>query len=298
MGQLKWAFCFAIVMAALAGKCGAEDQGVGQQAPGNPPVEQPNFSADEVADRSRGQSLSTPSQRQAEEQIESALDQPLRSPIDFIDTPLTTLMGVIAEEYDLPIQFDKAALEAAAESPDAQVSVNVRDVSLRSAMDLTLTAMPQLTYIIDNEMLLITTNDEASKRLQTRVYQIDDLIPRRVGPARKVEANEPPQFVPIVDVITRCIERDSWVANKTGEGEICVVEPGAMVVTQTQRVHREIERLLATIRRVKLAIDRGDPAAAAVSMNVEPTAQSDRHAPATTATSTTRPAAQSPFGGQ
>ncbi|HYO25770.1 MAG TPA: hypothetical protein VEQ85_12575 [Lacipirellulaceae bacterium] len=185
-----------------------------------------------------------------ERRIESVLDQPLKMPLDFVDTPLNLIMETLAEAYEIPIVFDVQALESVAQSPETEVTIAARNISLRSALDLALSSCQDLTYIIDREVLLITTDDEASTRLQTRVYAIADLLPRRANSEGGRGAPES-GFTPIVGVVTRSIDNESWALNGSGEGEICVVEPGMMVVTQSQRVHTQIDRLLATLRHVR-----------------------------------------------
>ena len=193
----------------------------------------------------------------AEQRIERALSRPLRSSLEFIDTPLNTIMGVISEEYDIPIEFDDAALEAAAASAETEVSVNLRNVSLRSAMELMLKKLSDLTYIIDNEVLLITTEDEASTRLEVRVYRVDDLVSEARTRTNQAENRDP--FAPIIDVISNSVEQNSWKCNKTGEGEIRSFSPGMLVITQTRRVHLQIVPLLEVLRSVKDDIEAEKP---------------------------------------
>jgi hypothetical protein len=217
--------------------------------------------ASATAQRSQIASL-TDNELQAEQRIESVLDAKLKSPLDFVETPFNTVVSMLVEEYDLPILFDVNALESVAQSPEAEVTINIRNVSLRTALDY-ITRQLNVAFVVDREVLLITSEDEASSRVQTRVYQIDDLLPKN-------QAGGKAGFTPIVEVITRCVDRDTWAANKSGDGEICIVEPGVLVVTQTQSVHAEITRLLATIRRVKSTIPAGKTAAPAA-----PTADRD-----------------------
>ena len=72
--------------------------------------------------------------------------------------------------------FDTAALEAVAASPDVEVTINISNVTLRSALELMLKEVEDLTYIVDNEVLLITTEEEADTRLQVKVYPVADLV--------------------------------------------------------------------------------------------------------------------------
>jgi hypothetical protein len=257
MGQLKWAIVCAFALAPLTSR-----QVAAQEA------------SQKKAEQESGQAAVSP--RDAQRRIEAVLAERLRSPLEFLDTPLNTIMGVIADEYDIPIQFDKAALEAAAASPDQSVSVNLRNVSLRSTLELILGEVPDLSFLVEREVLLITTADEASKHLQTRVYRVDDLIDAK-GP------HAADDFSVLQHALTSCIEKDSWAANGKGEGEVVLLEPGMMLVTQTQRVHRQIVDVMDDLRHVKRAIDRGAPDPSEVSLVAEPRAKNDRRAPAAAA---------------
>ena len=59
-------------------------------------------------------------------------------------------------------------------------------------------------------------------------------------------------FDSLIDLIINTVERDTWLENGTGEGEI---QPFAtnlsLVISQTQRVHEEIADLLAQLRRLQ-----------------------------------------------
>ena len=205
----------------------------------------------------------TKAERAAAERIESALDQPLKTPLDFVDTPLNSVLQVIAEEYDLPIQFDQGALEASAVSPDIEVSVNLRNISLRSALELMLRQQEGMTYTVDHEVLLITSKDAAAADMEVRIYRIDDLWDL----ARNEPANGPdssaPFFTPLTKVIVNAVAPDSWAENGRGEGDVYQLPPGILVVYQSKHVHREIEQFLATVRRCKAAIEGGDTEQAA-----------------------------------
>ncbi|HVX84263.1 MAG TPA: hypothetical protein VH253_05555 [Phycisphaerae bacterium] len=71
------------------------------------------------------------------------------------------------------------ALEAAGVSQDAPITLDVRGVTLRKAMQLVLDqASPTvpLTYDVDQNVISITTQDEADKVMITKVYIVDDLV--------------------------------------------------------------------------------------------------------------------------
>lgn len=191
----------------------------------------------------------------AAERIELALGQKLKAPIAEVEAPLNQVLQVVAEDYEIPIIFDTAALDAVAASPETEVSIDIANVSVRSALDLILkNAGEDLTYIISNEVLLITTQEEAEKRLEVRVYVVNDLVRE----ASSLVWNEDVDFDSLIDVIVATIDHESWMENGTGEGEIQPLSPGMLVVSQTRRVHERIVDLLQQIREAKREVNAKD----------------------------------------
>jgi hypothetical protein len=171
--------------------------------------------------------------------IEQALAKPLsRAGLDFADTPLKAVVDQLATDTDLVIMLDKPALEEAGVGTDAPVTTSIHNVSLRSALRLLLKQLG-LTYIIQDEVLLITTNEGAEQNLRTCVYDVRSIT----------NDQEKPTDV-LIKTIQSCVARDSWKANGRGEAEISAVKPGILVITQTYAVHEAIHDLLATIKRM------------------------------------------------
>jgi hypothetical protein len=248
MGQKHWAIACALgLTAALAAHLAAQQAdspfGDGPATPAAQLGEQP------VRDPKARSSYTSGEARQ---RIQAALDQPLREPMDFIEQPLSDVMAILAETYDLPVQFDTATLDAVAMSPDVEVSININNVTLRSALDLMLknAGGEELTYIIDKEVLLITTQEEAATRLEVKVYRVDDLIGDGfVGSQYGADADT------LIDLIVASVESDSWRVNKSGEGEIKSFPPGMLVISQTHRIQEQVQNLLDELRRNKAAVE-------------------------------------------
>lgn len=223
MGQKMWGYCCALfVLISLASSVGADEA-------------------------KKASNVASPGD--AMRRIEAVLNQPLGSPLEFVETPLSQVAMIISEDYDIPIQFDTAALDAVATSPETEVSINIANVSLRSALELILSnaGAQELTYIIDKEVLMITTQEEAEKKLEVIVYRVDDLV-RDDSP---LVWSDDVDFDPLIDVIVATVEHESWMENGTGEGEIQPLPPGMLVVAQTRRVHDRIADLLQQIREAK-----------------------------------------------
>jgi hypothetical protein len=172
--------------------------------------------------------------------IEQALRAPLRSNgLDFVDTPLKEMINVLQDDYEIPVQLDLPALDEVGLGPEEPVTINLHNISLQSAMRLMLKSLG-LTYIIDCEVLLITTPEEAESHLKACVYDIGGLI----------DADQPKSIQALVDAIVSCTETETWT-NNGGVGNIRPLPPNLLVISQTQAVHEEIHDLLATIREMR-----------------------------------------------
>ncbi len=112
----------------------------------------------------------------AEEKIYDALDKTLESPIDHEETPLGDVVQQLRDLTGIPIQLDQKALEEAGIAPDTPVTGKLgAGISLRSALRLLLGNV-DLTYLIKNEVLLITTKEKAETNLVVKVYPVADLV--------------------------------------------------------------------------------------------------------------------------
>lgn len=189
--------------------------------------------------------------------INNTLLQPLRTPLSYDGEQLDIVLDEIAEEYDIPIVFDKSALDEVAISPESELSINLRNISLQSALNIMFKqpGLEDLCYVVEDEVLLITTQDTANSTLLIRVYRADDFV--LTNDAQRellMGASAWADYNPLVGMITACVEPKSWRENGNGEGEIRHVHPGMLVVSQTLHVHTQFEKLFAELRQTKAQI--------------------------------------------
>jgi type II secretory pathway component GspD/PulD (secretin) len=120
-----------------------------------------------------GTSYTAPRRNEKEREIERKLNTPVT--LTFTDAPLKSVLADIRAWKDLNIYVDEAALSEHGISLDRPVSVNLDQVSLKSALKLLLQPM-HLTYIIGDEVLQVTTEDRAQGRAVTTTYAVADLV--------------------------------------------------------------------------------------------------------------------------
>jgi hypothetical protein len=181
----------------------------------------------------------------AEQKIKSKLDQKVS--INLADQPLSEWIVYLSDKYRLPIQFDTAAIKDAAIDPSTTpVGMQVKDSSIRSALRLVL-GQHNLTYVIADDILLVTTQDKANACLMLSIYDVRDLV----SDANHVFNQN--AVTQLTTVITATLAAPTW--NSSGgpatiqpfsTDSICV-----LVISQTQEVHEEIEQLLANLRTFK-----------------------------------------------
>jgi hypothetical protein len=167
---------------------------------------------------------------------ELSIEQALRSPskMDFLDDPLLDAATYLENLHNITIKLDRSALEEVGMTVNDTVTAQVDGVSLRSALDYVLRDL-DLTYIIQDEMLLITTLDREEIATETRVYALKGKLTSDVNM--------------LVEYIPKVIEPQSW-AEAGGEGEIVAYGPG-LIILQTQRVHDQINGLIGQLQRLE-----------------------------------------------
>ena len=146
--------------------------------PDDPPIVYPDapFWEELTVRRKKFSSVDLKAAGGAEQRISDALTSPLKSTgLDFTEEPLESVVNFLQDEYDIPIQLDTPSLEDAGLTVDEPVTVNLKNITLRSALRLMLKRM-QLTYVIRDEVLMITTPEEAEADLIAKVYPVADLV--------------------------------------------------------------------------------------------------------------------------
>jgi tetratricopeptide (TPR) repeat protein len=111
----------------------------------------------------------------AEKKIEAELKKPTQ--FEFSEQPLSAVIDYLKEYHKIEIQADTRALEEASVALDTPITMSLHGVSLRSALKRLLKNL-DLTYTIQDEVLLITTTEKAESAdyLETKVYPVADLV--------------------------------------------------------------------------------------------------------------------------
>jgi uncharacterized membrane protein YgcG len=109
----------------------------------------------------------------AEVRIEAALDE--TSEVEFVDTSLKDAMDFLGDLHKITIILNETALSEEGIGTDEPITQVLTGISLRSTLKIILEPLG-LTYVIEDEVMKITTEIDAEEQLSTRVYPVGDLV--------------------------------------------------------------------------------------------------------------------------
>lgn len=179
-----------------------------------------------------------------EKAILAALDE--KTIVDFPDEPLSGVIRFFQNHHNIEMRIDAKALEDVSLGTDTPVNCQLQNVTLRSALNLVLGSL-DLTWIIRDEVLMITTPEEAELYLVTRVYDVGKLVAVQ-DPGGKRWCD----FDSLIRVLTSTIEPESW-EGVGGPGSLSELEyrgAAVLVIRQTLETHLKIAALLEDLSKV------------------------------------------------
>jgi hypothetical protein len=155
--------------------------------------------------------------------------------VDANSVPLEELLERLAKEHKLPIVIDTPALKDEGITLKHPVTVQLADITLRSALALILDPI-QLKYVIEDEVFTVTTAAKAAEKMEPRVYDVDKLL---------IDSD----FAGLKGVIKACLQPESWedIGGSGSIHEFGIAQ--AIVVRQTEAIHDEIADFLRALER-------------------------------------------------
>ncbi len=156
------------------------------------------------------------------------------------EVSLTELAALIDKRGGIAVDLDRLAIESEGHKFDSY-RFDIPGSTLSAASLLRLTVETHsLAYDVHDSRIAITTQDASRdrNRLRTVVYPLPQPEPSaaRVPQERWHE------------LITSIIEPDNW--DEVGGQGHCEPVPGGLIVVHNERIHRQIRRLIETIRQL------------------------------------------------
>lgn len=180
---------------------------------------------------------------EANQAIRDALQKPVPK-MEFVETSLSDVVIYLAEKTAIPIVIDARCLDGVGIGSDTPVTCHLQGVSLQSALNLILAEL-ELTYVVRDDVLLITTLEEAESQLNTAIFLVRDLLEGPATAGGDVDS--------LIAMITATIAPDTWDF-VGGAGSAAHFAPiDALVVSQTDRNLEQVESLLGKLRKLRQA---------------------------------------------
>lgn len=109
-----------------------------------------------------------------EAEIEKKLSTPV--PVNFQDTPLSQVVDTLSKLAGVPLILDPLALQEMAVDSNTPISLSLDDeIQLKSVLNIILRQL-QLGYVIRDDVLTITSQDEREGDLYPQTYEVADLV--------------------------------------------------------------------------------------------------------------------------
>ncbi len=117
--------------------------------------------------------LHMPRRTTEEKKIDRKLNEPVS--LNFTNAPLRQVIDDLRAYHNVNIYVDEPALAEKGISQDMPVTIKLEQIVLKSALNLLLHTV-HLTYVVKDDVLQITTEDQARGKLEQKVYQVTDLV--------------------------------------------------------------------------------------------------------------------------
>lgn len=162
----------------------------------------------------------------------AALAKPVN--VSLKSKPLGVAIEELAKAAGIDMRTDLLELRGMKVNERTPITFELRDQSLQTTLDLLL-AHYQLSWILRDGVVWITTEDVAGGFLKTAVFDVRDLCPD----------SKSSQL--LQDAIERQANAPGWESSG-GAGQIAFAKPGVMVVQQTERALDSVQELLENYR--------------------------------------------------
>jgi hypothetical protein len=181
----------------------------------------------------------------ARQKLQSALDR--SASIACFQRPFRAVVEQIAEEHGIAIAIDADRLEESGVSLEQPVTLELKDVSLRSLLRHLL-HMLELALIDRGDALVITTPEQAEEHLQVVAYPVHDLV----------WTDGLADFDSLIELITTNVSPQSW--SEGNNNFTSTLGSAWLILPQTTEVQVEIQSILTRLRAGVAA--GGEPAVA------------------------------------
>ncbi len=205
-----------------------------------------------------------------------------RIPVEFVDTPLSSVLGFIQAVTNLNVDVDYQSLESVGIDRESLVSLKLSNASVRTVLDRVLEkvgsgASSGAAWSVNDGILVVASQEVINRNKTLELYDIRDLlievpdytnapdfdlqsVLQNTGqggggqsPFRDNQQNDVPRRTleertnDLINIITTNVDPQGWQENGGDVGFIQQLQ-GNLIITQTPANHRAIHGLLSKLR--------------------------------------------------
>ncbi|MBI1899961.1 MAG: STN domain-containing protein [Planctomycetia bacterium] len=164
-----------------------------------------------------------------------------RIDLDVDNEPLSKFAESLSKRLGVPIVFDQKALDDVGVSEATPITGSFSGVTVRTALNYILAEF-ELSWVIEDEALIITSKTVSSEKLLTRVYPVGDLL-----------GEDDDDYETLSNAIQMTVAPQSW--DERAPGSIMEFEPTkCLVFSNTHNVHEQVADLLTTLRKSRALV--------------------------------------------
>lgn len=163
----------------------------------------------------------------------------------FVETPLSDVAETVGEWCKINVWVDAKSLEEVGVGTDSPLTFHGKRVSVEVALERMLEPI-ELTWMVRDGLLILTTPEVVESHLVTRIYNVRDLMAK----SYRADGSTSYDFDSLIELITGTVTPNAWDA-VGGPGSVKEFTNDfdvALVISQTDNVHREIDDLFRLLR--------------------------------------------------
>ena len=178
--------------------------------------------------------------------VYQALDQ--TTTMEFIETPLVDVLDFLKELHGIEIQIDQKALADTGVGTDSPITKNLKGMTLASGLRLMLRDV-DLTYIVSDDVLIITSPAASDRMLITHVYDVEPLInaEHRIDELAKAVTDALGGRLKMPPADAQKLDGKPKKEDPTSVAHGVAVYRNFMIVTDSDAGHKQVQRLLGLI---------------------------------------------------
>lgn len=188
------------------------------------------------------QGIGTDAWINVDEEVERAFSEKLESKglFEWIETPLSECVELLAKEYELNVIIRVHELEDIGVAAEELITLKLSDASLHDALNEMLSPL-DLTFAVSGGLIVITTLEAAEQKPLSRLYWLD-------GTGLTHDQ--------VIEIIQTTVSPDTWEVLGGPSSISAFVNPRAGLMISTKyTIHKEIERILKTLRDSQFTSD-------------------------------------------